>query len=50
MKVGGVNRTGDESWEERREREREGGGQEGKGDKSRRKLYYTTHFATKYYL
>ena len=25
MKVGGVNRTGDESWEERREREREGG-------------------------
>lgn len=31
-------------------RERGKGGQEGKGDKSRRKLYYTTHFATKYYL
>ena len=32
MKVGGVNRTGDESWEERRERERElRGGTGGEG-------------------
>lgn len=30
MKVGGVNRTGDESWEERRERERERGDRRGR--------------------